>query len=198
MKKILSSILFCLFLFLTTHLAQAQIYAPVKWTFSSKKINDTEAELTFKASIDKGWHVYSQFIANDGPVPTSFKFEKNKAFDLVGKVTEGKPIEQHDVNFDMDLKFFEGSATFKQIIKIKDAKNFSVKGSLEYMSCDNSKCLPPETVDFTIDVAGITKTENTKQETTPAVAPENKDNATPTIDSNKKAEEVAPTEKKKN
>ena len=197
MKKILSSILFCLFLCSTTHLAQAQIYAPVKWTFSSKKINDTEAELTFKASIDKGWHVYSQFIANDGPVPTSFKFEKNKAFDLVGKATEGKPIEQHDVNFDMDLKFFENSATFKQIIKIKDAKNFSVKGSLEYMSCDNSKCLPPETVDFTIDVEGVTKTQNTKQETTPAVAPENKDNATPTIDSNKKEAEVAPTEKKK-
>lgn len=192
MKKFRLHILLAAVFCISAISLQAQIFNPVKWSYSSKKISDTEAELTLKATIDNGWHMYSQFIGNDGPVPTSFTFEKNKNFDLIGKVTEGKPIEQHDVNFDMELKFFENLATFKQKIKINSSTAFTIKGSLEYMVCDNSKCLPPETVEFEIKVDGASASSTQASPdviTTPV--PET------TIDTVKKAEQIVPAEKKK-
>lgn len=102
-----------------------------------------------KASIEKGWHLYSQYILPDGPIPTSFKFTPGKDYKLAGKVKEGVPIKKLEPAFDnMELKFFENSAVFKQIIKTTSDKNFTVKGELEFMVCNETKCLPPEVIDF--------------------------------------------------
>jgi thiol:disulfide interchange protein DsbD len=132
-----------------TSVSYAQILKPVKWSYSVNRINDCEAELIFKAKIDKGFHVYSQFLdRDDGPVATSFNFDKNVECVLIGKVIEGKPIEEYDPNFEMKLKFFADEATFKQKIKIINLKSFSIKGYLNFMVCDETKCLPPEDVDF--------------------------------------------------
>ncbi|HRG58411.1 MAG TPA: cytochrome c biogenesis protein CcdA [Bacteroidia bacterium] len=139
---------FLLFL-LIANIGFSQILKPVKWSFSVNRINDCEAELIFKAKIDKGFHVYSQFLdGNDGPVATTFNFEKSKDCNFIGKVIEGKPIEEYDPNFEMKLKFFANEATFKQKIKITNSKAFTIKGYLNYMVCDDTKCLPPEDVDF--------------------------------------------------
>ncbi len=138
-----------LLLIYITSTSYAQILKPVKWSFSVNRINDCEAELIFKAKIDKGFHVYSQFLdRDDGPVATTFNFEKSVECSLIGKVNEGKPIEEYDPNFEMKLKFFANEASFKQKIKIINLQAFSVKGYLNFMVCDETKCLPPEDVDF--------------------------------------------------
>lgn len=126
----------------------AQIYNPVKWSFSSKRTGEKEFELSLTAKIDKGWHLYSQNISgDDGPIPTSFTFIPDKSFTLSGKVTEPKPTKEYDPNFQMELFFFSNTVTFKQKV-LTAAEKTTVKGSLEFMVCDNEKCLPPETVDF--------------------------------------------------
>lgn len=150
------------FLFITaiifSHAAvTAQIFEPVKWTFASKIIDEKSAELVFTAKIDKGWHVYSQFLGrDDGPIATTFEFEKSAAYSRDGLVTEGKPIEEFDPNFDMVLKYFGNTAVFRQKIKINATKPFVVKGFVDFMVCDESKCLPPEAVDFEIAVSPTT------------------------------------------
>lgn len=166
-------IFFFLFLFSS---AKAQILTPVKWTYDAKKISDCEAELIITAKIDKGWHLYSQFIADGGPVKTTFTFTKDKkSYEAVGKVKEGKPHEMHDPNFDMDLKYFENSAIFKQKIKISSTKPFVVKGNLEFMVCDDHQCLPPEMLDFEIKVDGAKDNcFELSKETSGNVVPENK------------------------
>ena len=63
-----------LFLIALPFLISAQIYDPVSWTFSQEQISSDEIELTFSAEIEEGWYLYSQNIADDGPVPTSFIF----------------------------------------------------------------------------------------------------------------------------
>jgi thiol:disulfide interchange protein len=140
----------------------AQILEPVKWSFSSKRINDTIAELTLKATIDKGWHVYSQFIPDGGPIPTTFTFTKNNDYQLIGKVREPKPLEEIDPNFDnMVLKFFANSVQFKQKVKILSNKPITIKGVLNFMCCDDKQCLPPSDVDFEFKLDGaktVTKT----------------------------------------
>ena len=42
------------------NLGQTQILKPVKWSFDIRKAKDKEYDLTFTATIDKGWTVYSQ------------------------------------------------------------------------------------------------------------------------------------------
>ncbi|MEO8793863.1 MAG: cytochrome c biogenesis protein CcdA [Daejeonella sp.] len=147
MKKLLG---FILILFAVT--SQAQILEPVKWSFSSKTINDKEAELILIAKIDKGWHVYSQFIEEGGPVPTSFTFKPSPDYKLVGKVSESpKPITAMDKTFDMKIAYHENLVTFKQKIRLNKPKT-SVSGSLEYMVCNDERCLPPSEVEFKIPV----------------------------------------------
>jgi len=141
-------------LFQTYTSSYAQILKPVKWSFSSKQITTEETQLIFTADIDPTWHLYSQDIPPDGPVPTSFTFEKSPAYALVGKVNEPKALEEFDKNFDMVVKYFANQAVFTQTIKILTDKDFKIKGVLEFMCCDDSRCLPPDEVDFTFNVKG--------------------------------------------
>ena len=127
---------------------KAQILEPVKWTFSNNKISDNEYELVFTASIDYKWHLYSQDIPMSPPA-TTFHFNKNDDVELVGKVTEDTSsiIEEYDPNFEMKLKFYANKAVFKQKVRLLKPKA-KVTGSLEFMSCDDTKCLPPTDMDF--------------------------------------------------
>ncbi len=132
--------------------ASAQILTPVKWTFSVEVINNAQAKLILKAKIDKGWHIYSQFTPEGGPIPTSFQFKPSKDYELVNKTTETpKAISTFDKTFNMLVLFHENEVSFIQLLKAKSSK-FKVKGTLEYMACTNAQCLPPEDVPFDIAI----------------------------------------------
>jgi len=159
MKKI-----FILFFTLLSVITSAQIFNPVTWDFSQKQVSDNEIELQFKATIDEGWHLYSQFIEDDGPVPTEFTFTEG-GYSLVGSPKEGIPIEEFDPNFDMILKYFGHEATFTQIVQISSAEDFSLDGNVYFMVCDEAQCLPPEEVEFSFEIKGVDGgviVENTK------------------------------------
>jgi thiol:disulfide interchange protein len=143
---------FLLVFFLVSLLGNAQILKPTKWSFSSKVTGDGEAELIMKAAIDEGWHLYSQFIDQGGPVPTSFEFEVSDQYSLQGGVEEkSKLIKTHDKTFDMNISFFEGEAVFVQKIKLH-SDEVQIKGSVSFMLCNDQQCLPPDQLDFNIDV----------------------------------------------
>ena len=126
----------------------AQILEPVKWSFSKEKISKNEYDLIFKAEIDPTWHLYSQDIPMTPPA-TTFTFEEGAGFEFIGSVTEeSEVIEEYDPNFEMVLKFFADEAIFKQKVKLHSDQAVNVKGFLEYMCCDDTKCLPPTDVDF--------------------------------------------------
>jgi len=128
---------------------QAQILEPVKWSFSQNKISDSEFELVFTAKIDPKWHLYSQDIPMSPPA-TTFTFNPSDQYKLEGKVIEeSQVIEEYDPNFEMELKYFANQAIFRQKVKVLVNKPVEVKGSLDFMSCDDTKCLPPTDVDFT-------------------------------------------------
>lgn len=130
----------------------SQILEPVKWTFDKNKISDDEYELIFTAKIDAGWHVYSQYIPDGGPIATSFNFDENKNIELIDSVSEPEPIKEYDKNYKMTLKFFAEKAVFKQKIKVLTKEKFDVTGYLEFMCCDDSRCLPPSEIDFTYKI----------------------------------------------
>ena len=87
----------------------AQISNPVKWEMETKQISANEFDLIYKATIDDGWTVYSQYLeSDDGPVATSFTYDEGGHFELVGKNKESdNRIKKYDKVFEMDLiKFF--------------------------------------------------------------------------------------------
>jgi thiol:disulfide interchange protein DsbD len=132
----------------------SQILEPVKWSFHVHQTRPDEATLLMIAKIDQGWHLYSISIPPGGPLPTVFTFDKNKNYTTIGDISEPSGEEEYDPNFEMKLKFFDGTAVFKQPIKVLTATPFSIKGTLSFMCCDDKRCLPPADVDFTFNLPG--------------------------------------------
>jgi len=147
MKKLFSVfVLFSLSLF-----ASAQIYDPVSWKFNAENITDKEATIVITATIEPGWHVYSQFIEEGGPIPTSFTFEGTGFTKLGGVAEKPKAISAFDPNFNMQIAWHKDQVKFSQKIKLTQPK-VTVKGMLEFMVCNDTHCLPPEEVPFSVQV----------------------------------------------
>ena len=138
-------------LWVTISIADAQILTPVKWSYAAKKISATEAVLLIKATIDEGWHVYSQTVKEGGPVKTTLTFPPSAAYALIGPTIEPTPKAKFEQAFNMNVNFFEHEVVFQQKIKLKAAR-VMVRGKLEYMTCNDKQCLPPEDIDFSITV----------------------------------------------
>jgi len=130
--------------------AFAQIEHPVTWSYAAKKINKNEAVVFLRATIQPGWHIYSQNVKDGGPIKTSFTFSPSKEYTLVGKTSEPTPITKYEEAFKMDVSYFEKTVTFQQKVKLKSANVNAIKGQLEFMVCNDRKCLPPDDVDFSI------------------------------------------------
>jgi len=128
-----------------------QMPDPVKWSYTAERTSKTEGIVYITAKLDKGWHLYSQFVKAGGPQPTKFRFEKSKVYDLVGNTIEPEPVVRLEPEFMMEVGFFETSVTFQQKVKLK-GKRASVKGAVKFMVCNDNQCLPPEEVKFTIDI----------------------------------------------
>ncbi|RZK96733.1 MAG: disulfide bond formation protein DsbD, partial [Hymenobacter sp.] len=155
-----------------TQLAQAQIERPVTWKFAAQPGTAVgEATLTFTAAIAGNWHIYSQFIEEGGPEPTSFKFTPSADYELVGKVTESpEPVKAFEKAFNMNIAYFPKRAVFSQKIRLK-APQATVKGTLTFMVCNDEKCLPPDDLDFSIDAKGTASASTPAATTTPAATP---------------------------
>ena len=171
-----------LFVSLITHVF-AQVLEPVKWSYNKTDLGDNNWELTFTASIDEHWHLYSQEIPEGGPEKTAFYFYDIDGFELLDKnieiieeesfteennldyiipFTEPDGIEENDPNFGMVVTYFEHEANFSRKIHLTTQDPLSVKGYIYFMCCDDSKCLPPAEVEFEFLFNGA-KTTQTAQ-----------------------------------
>jgi thiol:disulfide interchange protein DsbD len=132
--------------------AVAQILQPVSWTTSVRSLDGGKLELVASAKIDAGWHVYSQFIGSDGPIPTAFKLPESKDLKTEGPVREPKPIKEFDKNFGMELAYFAKKADFVIAAQRISPKAFTYTAEVEFMVCDDERCLPPDYVNLVFKV----------------------------------------------
>ena len=156
MKYRLFRYLAVLFFLAATSSAFTQILDPVSWSFSNEKTGENEYNLVFTAGIENKWHLYGQHLPEGGPIPTSFQFADSEHYERIGEVEEITVAEvKFDPSFNMDLTMFSNEAIFKQKIKAISQEGFTIEGSLEYMCCDDERCLPPteEEFQFTIPSA---------------------------------------------
>lgn len=134
-----------------TNTAWSQIEDPVQWNFEVKAIDAGQVDIVMTATIEEGWHLYSQ-NAGEGPIPTSFTFFEDLAYTTEGPVIEGDPKEEFDKNFESVLKYFDKEAVFVQRLNLLTDKSSKLKGELQFMVCNDVMCLPPEWIDIELDL----------------------------------------------
>jgi len=138
-------------LFFITITAFGQAASPVKWAFTSHKKADKVYEVVLSATVAKPWHIYSQFTPDGGPLPTKVAFAANPLLAMNGGAKESGSLKtRHDETFGVDVKYFSDKVAFVQTIKLKGAVKTNIRGTIEYMVCNDSKCLPPVTQTFDI------------------------------------------------
>ncbi len=121
----------------------------ITWDFS---YNSDSRRLEMKADLAPGWHVYSTDLGGiAGPIPTEFEFEKNNDIVLIGQVEEPEPKVEFDPNFEETVKYFDKEVIFTQQVNVKSKKAI-VKGSVVYMVCNDTMCLPPVEKQFEISL----------------------------------------------
>ena len=133
----------------TTAVAMAQLKDPVQWSFTSVKKSDKMYEVTFTATIEKPWHIYSQSTPKGGPVPTRIVYKTNPLATVKGLAKESGTLKtKHEEVFGVDVKYFDNKVSFVQNINLKSAVKTNITGTVEYMVCNDSECLPPKKVAF--------------------------------------------------
>ena len=141
----------------------SQDIEPVEWQYDVNKINDTEYNISFSASILEGWKLYSQFSPDEGALPTSFSFINNTSdFEADELFNEDDYIVGFDNVFKMDLYYYENEANFNQNVKLLDEDLNQIKVEIDYSSCDDELCIfRNETFNVILDNSIIvTESEN--------------------------------------
>lgn len=146
-------LVFFLMIAMATSSVKAQLN-PVSWSFTSKKIADKTYEIHLTATMQTGWHLYSQVQPEDAiAMPTGFSINNNPLLSLEGKIKEvGKMEKFHDAKLEVSANQYADKVDFVQVVKLKANAKTNLTGSVEYQTCDNKKCLPPKTVTFTIAI----------------------------------------------
>ncbi len=147
MKKILIAII-VLFFFAN---ANSQVKDPVNFTFQANKRAPGIYEIVITADIAKPWHMYSQTTPEGGPIPTKITFVKNPLIVKEGKLSEKGKLEKiNDKVFGVQVFFYSGKVVYAQIVKVKGIVNTNISGTISYMVCDDTQCLPPTKKTFDI------------------------------------------------
>lgn len=143
---------------------------PAIWSHEVHKLSDTEYELVFKGKIMDGWHVYSQYTAEGGSLPSEFTFEKaGEDYELIGETEESETIKEYSDIFEVEETFFKGEAIFTQRIKLLNPEVNQISVNLFYQIC-KEVCLPvDEYFQISLDGSGFVAEETTLDERSSAL-----------------------------
>ena len=135
----------------------ASVDEVITWNFSVE-YDRCEAYLVFTIDQKDGWHIYAQEQSPDAiAIPTSFEFEKNSSYKLIGKTKEYGVESHKDEELGITENYFPGKqAKFKQRIEIISKKDFTIKVGYEFMACKKA-CFPPTYYETTFNIKGRTE-----------------------------------------
>ena len=148
MKKLLSFVL----VIIAAACASAQApEKPIRWRVTARMTSNTEGTVTLRPLCDKGWHIYGTEEVKGGPVPTTFSFEGSQGVEFSGGVKpSAAPKRQYQEMFGTELTFWEEGVCFTRRFRVTDAAKARIAGSIRYMGCDDSQCMPPQKHEFSV------------------------------------------------
>jgi thiol:disulfide interchange protein DsbD len=124
----------------------------VKWKFRVEK-TEKDVFVVAEVKIEKGWHI-NAIVLPKGTfgLNTNWTLAKNSNYKLIGKVSEPKPLFMHDNVADEDVAYHVGTVLFKQKIELLTDKDFVIKGTYDYLTCNDFGCLPQYSATCSINV----------------------------------------------
>lgn len=130
--------------------------ATAKWSVSSKAVSGDVFELTFKASIEDGWHIYT---IDHEYTPIVIEFTPSEGYSLEGglnQVTKPSDFQGEKVFFDF--------VTLTQRVKLT-GNEATVTGEVSWSGCNDRFCAAPESWEFSMPlaVAGATQSAASKE-----------------------------------
>ncbi len=132
--------------------AAARAGGPISWSFAAVPGKDGQVNVELRAQCEAGWHIYALTLPrDDGPLPTLIRIKADPAFKS-GDVQEPKAVEVEDPNFQMLVRYHDGAPVFVIPVERTSKGAFTVEGEVEYMSCNDKTCLPPQVVKFNVPV----------------------------------------------
>jgi thiol:disulfide interchange protein len=154
MKKFLFAVVAILSL---TFVHAQEFLDPVKWNVSVENTTGNKYNIVMTATIDDGWHLYSQTQFGDeyeGPIRTEFTFNNDETtYNLIGTTQEPEITPIYDPVFELNVIYFEETVTFIQAIEVLNPEGLQIVAEVYYSVCDDEKCLPPDTKSFELDLA---------------------------------------------
>lgn len=132
MKKIA----FLLLLLVSFASIQAQVMNPAKWQTKIEKKSDTEFIITWDGIVEDDWHMYSQYTAEGGPLPTEFVYNNiDGNYELIGDAKESETKTVYNDVFEVDETYFVGPVKLVQEIKLINPDTPNIQVEMEYQVC---------------------------------------------------------------
>ena len=145
-------IIFCGFCLLVTGMAaqnKSDTGKVVDWNFSAVKSADKTYRLSFSASIQKGWKLFSATMKDDEPNTRIKPDSSSLAFITVVNNKESGDLKtaKEPLLGDLLIHYYEKSATIEITVQVK-AVNKDIKGVISYMAIKGDNVTGPEEVPF--------------------------------------------------
>jgi len=128
---------------------QAQPSAEAKWNFTAKYLTAKDIEVSITIEIPETYHLYSFDQIPGGGTPASIKWDLPQGVTLNGGlVSTTEPHKYFDEIFQVDTRDFSGTVVWKQLLSVKENKEYSLKGSYTYQLCNDEGCTMPFPIKF--------------------------------------------------
>ncbi len=123
---------------------------PVHWKFYARKNQGDTIEIHMKATISKGWYMYS-LNNGAGPGATEVTLFKQSGIKYEGAARQlSKPVQTYDLVFKTNVLAFSRGTEFMQLAYRKDTSVMTIAGMIRYMVCNGRNCLPPRSDSFQV------------------------------------------------
>jgi len=122
----------------------------VTWTFDLIQKDAQTFELQAHADIKPGFHLWSVDPGGDGTlIPTDITLA-DETLKWKGKWIESREPEVRSYDFiDGAVRYFDSSVTFSRTLTGL-APKATLSGSVDFQTCNEQMCFPPETIDFSV------------------------------------------------
>lgn len=125
---------------------------PVQWHDSVSYNTDGTVSLIITATVDEGWHIYSQNHKGTA-LPLEIKVQEGGCFRMLGdKFSEAPDAEEHyDEVFKETELYHSGVVTYAMPVKVRCDSLFTITAHAEGQACIDGSCVPVES-DFSFEI----------------------------------------------
>ena len=131
----------------------------VSWDTEWEELGDAQYKLIFNASIEEGWHIFSQYSPEGGSQPAFFEFIETEAYQRIGPVIEPTPEAYYNDVFEVTEQIFTEKVRFEQVVEVYDLTK-PIEITLYYQVCKELCISASEDFIFQIGQSSNTTTED--------------------------------------